>query len=151
MHPYLTVATPTIDSCELSIPADSWLPTDERGLPAGDAQPVAGSPLDFRSARPLGNTRIDFAFCDLHRDAEGRTTVTLRDPDSGLTSSLWVDSSFPWIEIFTGDHLPSRRREGLGVEPMSCPPNALASGRDLIVLEPGASHEATWGLSAGPV
>jgi aldose 1-epimerase len=148
MHPYLTVATPRIDSCELLVPADTWLPTDERGIPSGDPKPVAGSPLDFRSARVLGETKIDFAFGELHRDANGHATVTLRDPLSGRTSSLWVDETFPWIELFTGDHLPSRQRQGLGTEPMSCAPNAFASGKDLLVLEPADTHTATWGITA---
>jgi aldose 1-epimerase len=148
MHPYLTVATPSIDTCELLIAADTWLPTDDRGIPTGTRAPVAGSTFDFRESRQIGHTAIDFAFHDLHRDAHERASVTLRDPASGRASSLWVDSAFPWIELFTGDHLPSRRRQGLGVEPMTCPPNAFASGRDLIVLEPGASHTARWGVHA---
>jgi aldose 1-epimerase len=146
MHPYLTVGTPTIDACELLIPADSWLPTDERGIPTGAPQPVEGSKLDFRVPRPIGETAIDFAFCNLRRDAAGRATVVLRDPNTGRTNSLWVDSTFPWLEIFTGDHLPSRRREGLGVEPMTCPPNALATGEELIVLQPNQSHRSSWGI-----
>src|SRR6266702_2839536 len=32
-HPYLTVRTPSIDGCQLTLPADSWLPLDDRGLP----------------------------------------------------------------------------------------------------------------------
>jgi aldose 1-epimerase len=150
MHPYLTVGTPTIDSCELLLGADTWLPTDERGIPTGVAEPVAGSPLDFRTPRSIGDTQIDFAFGELHRDAAGRAGVTLRDPVSGRSSSLWVDASFPWIEIFSGDHLPARRREGLGVEPMSCPPNAFADDRGVVVIEPGENHRATWGISADP-
>ncbi|HEY7891743.1 MAG TPA: aldose 1-epimerase family protein [Solirubrobacteraceae bacterium] len=147
MHPYLTAGTSTIDSCELELPADRWLPTDDRGIPRSSPLPLLGSEFDFRSPRQLGGTEIDFAFCDLRRDDHGRATLTLRDPESGHASSLWVDSSIGWIEIFTGDHLPSRRREGLGVEPMSCPPNALASGEDLLILQPGESHTAAWGIS----
>jgi aldose 1-epimerase len=30
---------------------------------------------------------------------------------------------------------------------MSCPPDALASGDDLVVLEAGASWTAQWGIS----
>jgi aldose 1-epimerase len=148
MHPYLTAGTPTIDSSELLIPADSWLPTDDRGIPTGAPQAVDGSRLDFRAPRTIGDTAIDFAFCDLRRDADGRATVSLRDPDTGRVSSLWVDSTFPWLEIFTGDHLPSRQREGLGVEPMTCPPNAFATGEDLIVLQPSQTHQSTWGIHA---
>jgi aldose 1-epimerase len=146
MHPYLTVGTPKIDTCELTIPADSWLSTDERGIPRGGEEPVDGSALDFRVARIIGSTAIDFAFAGLHRDTEGRATVTLRDPQIGCASHLWVDESFPWLEIFTGDHLPSRQREGLGVEPMTCPPNAFATGRDVVVLDVGGEHTARWGI-----
>jgi aldose 1-epimerase len=49
--------------------------------------------------------------------------------------------------VFTGDTLDaSRRRRALAVEPMTCPPNAFASGTDLIILAPGASVTHTWGI-----
>jgi aldose 1-epimerase len=146
MHPYLTAGTSRIDTCELTIPADSWLSTDERGIPRGEEELVAGSALDFRAARTIGSTAIDFAFAGLRRDTEGKATVSLRDPQTGCSTHLWVDESFPWLEIFTGDHLPSRQREGLGVEPMTCPPNAFATGRDVVVLDADEQHISRWGM-----
>jgi len=146
MHPYLTAGTSRIDTCELTIPADSWLSTDERGIPRREEEPVDGSALDFRAPRVIGSTAIDFAFADLHRDTEGKATVTLRDPQTGCSTDLWVDESFAWLEVFTGDHLPSRQREGLGVEPMTCPPNAFATGRDVVVLDAGEEHTSRWGI-----
>jgi aldose 1-epimerase len=41
---------------------------------------------------------------------------------------------------------PGQRRRSLAVEPMTCPPNALADGGDLIVLDPGADWSGTWTL-----
>jgi aldose 1-epimerase len=41
---------------------------------------------------------------------------------------------------------PSRRRQGLGVEPMTAPPNALATGELIVRLEPGEEHLARWGV-----
>jgi aldose 1-epimerase len=146
MHPYLTAGSALIDSCQLLLPADSWLATDERGIPNGPAQPVDGTLFDFRIARPIGQTAIDFAFTDLQRDRDGLASVVLSDPSHARSRVLWVDESFRWLEIFTGDHLLSRQRQGLGVEPMTCPPNALISGQDLIVLEPGEHHIARWGI-----
>jgi len=35
------------------------------------------------------------------------------------------------------------------VEPMTCPPNALVNGTDLVVLEPGETFSATWGIRSG--
>ena len=51
--------------------------------------------------------------------------------------------------LFTGDTLPepARRRRGLAAEPMTCAPDALNSGEDLVVLAPGESTSATWGLT----
>jgi galactose mutarotase-like enzyme len=34
-----------------------------------------------------------------------------------------------------------------GATPMTCPPNAFRTGTDLIVLDPGQQHVATWGIS----
>jgi galactose mutarotase-like enzyme len=67
----------------------------------------------------------------------------------GTGVDLWAGETVSWLQAFTGDTLaPERRRRGLAVEPMSCPPGALASGRDLTVLEPGEEHVLTWGLQA---
>ncbi len=40
------------------------------------------------------------------------------------------------------------RRSGLAVEPMTCPPDALRSGRDLVVLPPGEAFTTGWRLTA---
>jgi aldose 1-epimerase len=148
-HPYLTVGAPSLDACTLELKAATRLLTDARGIPTGP-EAVEGTPYDFRTPRSLNGVQLDHAFTDLTRDAEGRAWVTLRGPD-GAAVSLWVDEGHPWIEIFTGDHLkdPTRRRKGLGVEPMSCPPNAFASGKDVRVLAPGASATHTWGIVPG--
>lgn len=61
---------------------------------------------------------------------------------------MWADESYPYLEVFTGDTLPDeqRRRRGLGVEPMTCPPDALRTGEDLHRLQPGASASTAWGI-----
>lgn len=147
-HPYLSVGTPRIDAAELHLPAAGYFPTDERGIPTG-REPVAGTAYDFRAARSLGETQIDYAFYDLDRDSDGRATLTLSAPDGGPSASLWVDSAYPYLEVFTADTLPDRyRRTGLGVEPMSAPPNAFVTGEDVVVLEPEASWTGTWGITA---
>jgi aldose 1-epimerase len=51
--------------------------------------------------------------------------------------------------VFTGDSLgPDRRRRALAIEPMTCPPNALVTGTDLLTIDPGASVTHRWGLQA---
>jgi aldose 1-epimerase len=143
-HPYLSPGEGLVDACTLELPASHFLELDERDLPTRSA-PVEGSELDFRRPRLLGDARIDTAFTGLQRDAAGRCTVALTAPD-GRRAELWVDRSYRYVEVFTGDTLGSEhRRRGLGTEPMTCPPNAFASGVDVVRLEPGQSHTARWG------
>src|SRR5208282_4008669 len=42
-HPYLTVRAPSVDGCELTVPAQFWLPTDDRGIPSGPPAAVEGT------------------------------------------------------------------------------------------------------------
>ena len=144
-HPYLNVTTPTVDDCELTLPADRWLPADERGIPSGAALDVAGSEFDFRTPRKLGDTRLDHAFTGLRREPDGLAWVRLSAGASG--TALWADAGYRWLQVFTGDPLePERRRTALAVEPMTCPPNAFVSGEDLLVLQPGEAASCRWGI-----
>lgn len=145
-HPYIRASATTIDGCLLRVPAATRLTTDERQIPVG-TEPVAGTEYDFREPRAIGNTRLDTAYTDLERDHDGIAEVHLEDPESGDAVRFWMDAAHSHLMIYTGDTLSARRRHGLGVEPMTCPPNALASGEGLVVLEPGASHVARWGIS----
>lgn len=145
-HPYLTVGTETIDPALATVPGDVYLPVDAQGIPTG-RQSVEGTEYDLRTAAELGSRRIDVSYTDLTRDADGRARVRL-STRQGSAVALWVDEAYPYLEIFTGDALPEpdRRRTGLGVEPMTCAPNAFNSGNGLITLEPGQSHSAAWGI-----
>jgi aldose 1-epimerase len=145
--PYLTLGATTIDRLDLRAPGRTVLRSDERGLPIA-AEGVTGTDYDFRQAQPIGATTLDHAFTDLDRDADGVARVELRDPDQGIGVSLWVDESYPCLMAFTGDPLPDVRRRSLGIEPMTCPPNAFRTGVGLIRLEPGATVTSTWGIAS---
>jgi aldose 1-epimerase len=144
-HPYLSAGGELIDECTLQLEARTRIVTDEeRKLPQG-REAVARTPFDFRRPRQLAQQQIDAAFTDLTRDEDGRVSVRLTATD-GSCAELWVDEGYPLIEIYTGDELAAdRRRRGLGVEPMSAPPNALQSGEGLIRLDPGEEVTTRWG------
>ena len=146
-HPYVTVGTDTIDDAVFALPAATWLDTDEDQIPVA-RRPVEGTPYDFRTPRPLGDVEIDYAFADLERSADGGAEVSLASPDGTRRVTLWIDEHYGYVEVFTGDALPEpeRRRRGLGLEPMTCPPDAFRNGTDLIVLEPGQAVTTRWGL-----
>ena len=144
-HPYLTLGTPTVDQLRLQVPARTVLVSDERGIPVG-SESVDGTEYDFGAGRVIGATRLDNCFTDLERDADGRARVRLDDPgaDSGVT--LWVDESYPYVMVFSGDPLPDVARRSLAVEPTTCPPNAFRTGDSLIRLGPGESSASSWGI-----
>jgi aldose 1-epimerase len=149
-HPYLDAGTATLDECTLSLPAARWLPADERGIPAGDARDVAGTDTDFRTARPIGDVRLDHALTGLARDGLGRAWARLTSDRTQV--GLWAGHGYHWLQVFTGDTLDAaRRRRALAVEPMTCPPNAFVTGTDLIILDPGSSVTHVWGIEVtGP-
>ncbi len=149
-HPYLTVRTPSVDGCQLTVPASSWLPMDDRGIPSGPVAPVEGTAYDFRQARVIGSTSLDHALTGLERDSEGRAWAQLAgDGGSGARVGLWAGPGYRWLQVFTGDSLgPDRRRKAVAIEPMTCPPNAFVTGDDLVVLQPGQSVTHTWGIEA---
>ncbi|WP_028935978.1 aldose 1-epimerase family protein [Pseudonocardia spinosispora] len=147
-HPYLVAGENGIDHATLRMPADTWLPTDERGIPTGQ-RPVADTPFDFRVPRRIGDTRLDNAFTDLHRGEDGLARVELTAPD-GTCDRVWADESYPYVQLFTGDtQSPDKRRRSLAVEPMTCPPNGFATGVGIRTLAPGESTTSTWGIQTG--
>jgi aldose 1-epimerase len=146
-HPYLTVGSPVVDTVLLQVPARTVVFSDDRSLP-GETIPVEGTGYDFRRPRPVGPLVLDNAFTDLERDDDGLARVELRDPDSDRSLSLWVDESYGYLMLFTGDPLPDVARRSLAAEPMTCPANAFRTGEALIRLEPGESTTGRWGISA---
>ncbi len=148
-HPYLRAGSATVDDAILRLPARSVLRSDERGIPVA-AVPVDGTEYDFRRARAVAGTVLDHAFTDLERDADGLARVEFRDAAGAGGPTLWVDESYPYLMLFTGDPLPDVNRRSLAVEPMTCPPNALQTGEALIRLEPGETAISSWGITPDP-
>lgn len=141
-HPYLAAGDGLVDELTLTVPAETRLLL-EAGIPTG-REPVEGGSYDFRAGRTIGAATLDDAFADVQRDPDGRARVSA----DGVV--LWAGPGFDYLQVFTGDTLaPERRRRGLAVEPMTCPPNALASGAGLIHLDPGEATELAWGITPG--
>ena len=145
-HPYLTMGIP-VDDVRLTIPASRRLTTDERALPVGEAD-VAETEFDFTVGRTVGATRLDTCFTDLARGSDGRSRARLESTDGERGVEVWADEAFGYLQVYTGDTLEpaSRRRQAVAIEPMTCPPNAFATGVDVIRLDPGASWSGAWGI-----
>ncbi|MCU1670845.1 MAG: putative Aldose 1-epimerase [Blastococcus sp.] len=141
MHPYLHVGASEdggVGGAELTVPARTVMEVDS-GLPTGARHRFHGD------VGRIGHRAFDDPLTDLVRDDEGWARVHLSGPLGEL--ELAVDEAWPWLQIYTGDQFPEgQRRRSVAVEPMTCPPNALADGTDLVVLEPGGEWSGTWTL-----
>jgi len=145
-HPYLAVTTPTIEGVELEIPARAYVAVNDRFLPTGEILPLAGSQIDFSKRKSVSGHELDVTYTELVRDDSGLVTAIVQDAKGGVVE-LSVDRNFPYLQVFTGDTLEKgRRRTSIAVEPMTCPPDALRSGKDIVVLEPGQHWAGSWRL-----
>lgn len=143
IHPYLTCGGARVDDCVLESPGHTVVTTDDHLLPTGE-EPVAGTDLDYREPRPIGEATIDNAF----RAPDGEWTCSLTDPATGISAR--VTSAAPWLQLYSGDLIG---RAGMAIEPMTSPPDAFNSGVDLVRLAPGATHELAlriWGELNSP-
>nr|WP_296069568.1 aldose 1-epimerase family protein [uncultured Actinoplanes sp.] len=144
VHPYLQLPGVAVDDIVLHVPGKSRILADARLLPIGTVS-VAGTEFDFSEPRKIGDLVLDTTFGEIEHDADGITEVTLSG--DGREVVVWADGKFKYWQVFTGDTLHGERfRRSVAVEPMTCPPDAFRTGRDVIVLAPGESWTASWGI-----
>jgi aldose 1-epimerase len=148
VHPYLQLPGVSVNDTVLHVPGRTRIVADGRLLPIG-ASAVAGTDYDFTEPRRIGDLVLDTTFGDITHDADGITEVTIADPSSDRKVVVWADEKFRYWQVFTGDTLHGERfRRSVAIEPMTCPPDAFRTGRDLIVLAPGERWTASWGIKA---
>jgi len=143
-HPYFRFDS-DVDTWELQVPAKQLVLTSPELLPLSGAEAFqsldeAPQGLDFRKAKPIGTTKIDNAYADLVRDADGRVRTRLRDPRSGLRISMWQERGV--VLAFTADTVSRDMRRAVALEPMESMSNAFnrPDCADAIRLEPGAER-----------
>lgn len=146
VHPYLVAGDGGVDDWELELPAARVLTVGPDQLPTGLVD-VDGTGLDLRSRRALRGVELDHAWTGFGRG--GRVSARVWAPSGTGTAVHWDPAELPWAQVYTCDRPGTPDHRGaLAVEPMTCPPDALNSGTDLVLLGPGATHTATWEIEA---
>lgn len=141
---------------ELRIDADKFLPTDDTQIPTGEMADVAGTPMDFRKAKPLGRD-INTDFKPLKIGAgydhcwvlKKGGVAELHDPVSGRT--LTVGTTQPGLQVYTGNYLagnptsksgrPYADRDGVALECQNFPDSPNKPSFPSPRLEPGQTYE----------
>lgn len=148
-HPYLLGGSGTLDTWTLTLPADRVLgATPDRLLPT-QRYDVERTGYDFRAGRRLAGLEVDHAFTSLSPGDDGLVRASVRDERGRGAECVWDPEVLPWVQVHTADLPdPTTSRLGLALEPMPSPPDAFRSGVDLVVLEPGTEHTASWRIAA---
>lgn len=137
-HPYLAPGGGVVDDWTLQMAPSHALRMDASLLPCG-LVPVSEIGLDFALPRSLSGISIDTGFTSFPSTP---WAIHVENPLIGLRATL--SSCAPWVQIYTGDGID---RQGIAVEPMSCPTNAFNDAHDSIVLSAGQSHYFSWSIS----
>jgi aldose 1-epimerase len=146
-HPYLVAGPEGLDGSTVAVPARRHLVADARMLPIGDEPTSQYAHPAIAERLELGGCVIDDAFCDLERDGNGRWHASFWPDAASDPVEVWGDEIFTHVMCFTGDTLAgSDRRRALAIEPMTAPPNALATGDGVRAVPSGGRVSASWGI-----
>jgi aldose 1-epimerase len=166
-HSYVNLAgeaAGTIDGHHLQLHAGHYTPTDATNIPTGAIAPVAGTPFDFTTPRPIGQ-RIDeddeqlafglgydhnFVLDPPPPGQALRPAARVADPASGRV--LEVLTSEPGVQFYSGNQLDGtltgpggvayRRRAGLALETQHYPDTPNQPGFPSTVLRPGQVYRS---------
>ncbi len=137
IHPYWRLHGPRDGVC-LRIPCDQTLESKDL-VPTGRTQPVAGTPFDFRTLKPLGSLVPDHVFWKRHAP----DTAELALGALGRKIVIAASVEFVHMIVYTTETAPF-----VCVENLTTSPNGqnLAAGGDnsvanLLAVEPGQTAE----------
>ncbi|MFA9391565.1 MAG: aldose epimerase family protein [Prolixibacteraceae bacterium] len=99
----------------LELHADAYIPTNDVAIPLGNIAPVEGTPMDFRTATPIG-LRIQDKFQDLvfgngydhtyviNKGSEKLAfTASVYSPLTGIRMDVLTDQ--PGVQLYTGNYM----------------------------------------------
>ena len=157
--------TGTIYSHRVTLNASQFTPVSSNLIPDGSMRSVAGSPFDFRRAKPVSDgirandPQLVFARgFDLNWIVDSSShgsplsvAATVFDPASGRTLTVFTDQ--PGIQLYTGNFLDGtlygtsgrayRQSDGLALETQHYPDSPNHPNFPSTILLPGQTYQTT--------
>jgi aldose 1-epimerase len=130
-HPYLRIPGGSRATARITLPVRRALVHDESGIPTGESEPCEPG------SRPLGERGWDEGFSDLTDPPR----FVLQSDASEISVTFLRGYRFAQVFAPAGSDF-------VCFEPMTAPTNALVTGADLSVVEPGDRYEAAFEIAA---
>ena len=146
----------------LKLNASRWLATSEALIPTGELSPVEGTPMDFRTAKPIGrDIKADFPALKYGKGYDNcwvldgtpglKIAAELSSAVSGRRLEIWTDQ--PAAQVYTGNWLdgsplsksgrPYRDYDGVAIECQGFPDAPHHPDFPSCVLRPGETYSRT--------
>lgn len=148
----------------LTLHADRFTPVDATLIPTGEKRPVAGTPFDFRTVKPIGRDiregedeqlafgrGYDHNYIVNGTPGELRPAARLEDPASGRAMELLVTA--PGVQFYSGNFLDGttigkggriyRQGDALCLEPQVFPDSPNRPKFPSARLDPGETYTNT--------
>jgi aldose 1-epimerase len=153
-----------VDDHRLSLAAGRYTPIDAILIPTGELAPVAGTPFDFRRAKPIGediregHEQLRYAqgfdhnfVLDKGTTARPEHAATLWDPASGRL--MTITTTEPGVQFYSGNFLDAtltgtsgrtyRQGDALCLETQSFPDSPNQPHFPSTVLRPGETYRSS--------
>lgn len=147
----------------LYINADSYTPVDSTYMPTGEVAPVAGTPMDFTTPKPVGQD-IETPDNEQLKNAQGydhnwilntggdinQLAASLYSPTSGIKVEVYTDE--PGIQVYSGNFLVGEFKGKRGIAYQNRPSICLETQHfpdspnhpewPTVLLEPGQTYSS---------
>jgi aldose 1-epimerase len=155
----------TILDHKLMLNAKAYTPVDETLIPTGEIAPVAGTPFDFTTAKPIGrdigekNQQLEFGLGYDHNyvldkgEQADQLTLAARVSEPTTGRVLEIHTTEPGLQFYCGNFLDGRlkgkagkpyvHRGGLCLETQHYPDSPNQSSFPSTILRPGEVYRTT--------
>ena len=134
-HPYFRTKG-KVDKLQIKIPSEFRIEVNEL-IPTGKLIPE-----EYPDAVAIGKKKYDTGFVLAAKG--GRISTEVYDPELDIKIVVWQETGnrkYDYLQVFIPED-----RNSIAIEPMSCAANAFNNKMGLIVLKPGQSFNASYGV-----